>query len=249
MRGISTHILLVLALGFSAGAYGQDARQIGRISVAEILERSLIATGGLEAHQKLRSFAADGNFGFSLSHPLGYYKFTYRTSSTDMLEVQLISHGISWSGRRDQELIQRGTVEGAGMINGAGIRIVEEDWRSLLEWDFSHEYKRIELIGRAQVGRKWTYALKFTPQKGDACMRFYDEQTFLLLRMDQVQRFRTSKDQPETGDVVESYFRDYDDRGGVKLPRTIVISRLQGELQFDVANVRPNAKIDDSMFK
>ncbi len=135
------------------------------------------------------------------------------------------------------------------MINGVSLGILEQDWRSVVESDFFRDYEKIELIGRAEVEKRWAYALRFTPRNGDPEVRFYDYETFLLVRMDQVQRFRWTKSDPEVEYAVKSYFKDYKDQDGLKLPRMIAITRSDGDLLFNVSKIQPNAKIDDSVFQ
>ena len=67
--------------------------------------------------------------------------------------------------------------------------------------------------------------------------------------MDQVQRFRWSKSLPEQVYSVTSYFRDYKDRDGLKLPRAIAVKRAEGDLEFTIGKIQPNAKIDESIFQ
>src|SRR5438270_1598874 len=74
MRNFPTLIVLLL-LSISVYLAGQEASPAtGTISTAAILEKSLIATGGIEAHQRLQSLSARGAVGFEnyiSSHPLG----------------------------------------------------------------------------------------------------------------------------------------------------------------------------------
>ena len=226
----------------------KSATPTGSISAAKILEGNLAATGGLDAHKALSTLKATGDFGFSLRHPLGDYMFSYRAPATDVLEVQMVSHGISWTGRRDDHVIRRSTVEGAEMINGAGMEIVEQCLRSLLEWDI-RDYSKIELIGRAQVESRWALAVRFTPKKGDPQVRYYDMESYLLVRMDQVQRFHQAKGLPEMAYAVTSYFQDYRQYGALKLPEHIAVSRSLGDLIFELGSVKANVEIPESVFQ
>jgi hypothetical protein len=238
-------VLLCLRPNISAQKSGAPT---GSISAAKILEGNLAATGGLDAHKALFTLKATGDFGFSLRHPLGDYMFSFRAPATDVLEVKMVSHGSSWTGRRDDHLIRRSTVEGAEMINGAGMEIVEQCLMSLLEWDI-RDYKKIELIGRAQVEKRWAYALRFTPKKGDPLVRYYDMENSLLLRMDQVQRFREAKNLPEMAYAVTTYFQDYRQYGALKLPQHIAVSRDVGDLIFELGSVKANVEIPESEFR
>jgi hypothetical protein len=220
----------------------------GSISPALILERYLSATGGVNAHKDLLTLKATGNFGFSLYHPTGNYMFLYKAPANDMLEVQMISHGTSWFGRRNEHRIKRWTVEGAGMINGAGMQLVEQSLASLLEWDI-REYKKIELIGRAQVEKRWAFAVRFTPRQGDSQVRYYDMENHLMVRMDQVQRMKQANNIPEMAYAVTTYFRDYRQYGALKLPQHIAVSRDVGDLLFELDSVKTGVEIPDSEFR
>jgi hypothetical protein len=166
-----------------------------------------------------------------------------------MLQITMISHGTTWTGRRGERTIQRVTGEGPRMINGVSPGIVERDWRSLVQWDFCCDYSRIELVGIGEVDKKPAFALRFTPKQGDPFVCFYDRETFLLVRTDQIQRFRTSRNGPDNVYKVESYFRDYRAQGSVKLPMVIAIPRSEGDLVFEVSKVKQGDAVADSVFQ
>jgi hypothetical protein len=48
---------------------------------------------------------------------------------------------------------------------------------------------------------------------------------------------------------VRSYFADYKESFGLKLPRVIRISRPQGDSELKLSNIEANVKIDDSVFE
>ena len=119
---------------------------------------------------------------------------------------------------------------------------------SLLEWDI-HDYSKVELIGKAQIQKRWAYAVRFTPKKGDPQVRYYDMENFLLVRIDQVQRYRADKDFPEAAYAISSYFEDYRQFGAVKLPQRIVINRFPADLVFELGGVKANVEIPESVFR
>ena len=237
----------------------KSAAHTGSISVAKILDGYLSATGGADAHKELSTLKASGTFGvsgFTITHPAGAYTFLYKAPAKDIFEMQVISHGTSWVGRRDDHLIRRLAPEepgfmgigvgGAGFIKGNSAENVERCLMSLLEWDI-HDYKSIELIGRAQVDKRWAYALRFTPRQGDPEVRYYDMENYLMVRMDQLVRYRKAKDLPEKPYAVVSYFRDYRQVGTLKLPQEIAISH-DPELVFEFTHVKYGEEIPDSAF-
>ena len=134
-------------------------------------------------------------------------------------------------------------------MNGFTTEIVEQDWRSLVEWDFCCGFKSIELVGIGEVDNRPAYGLRFTPKQGDPFACFYDRETFLLVRTDQIQRFRMNDQGPERVYVVKSYFRDYRTEGGIKLPQVIAIATTEGEFVFRLGKVKAGEKIPDSVFQ
>src|SRR5579859_4427495 len=104
--------LFLFFLSFTAltNTLAQKAPPAGSISAAKILEGHFASIGGLSALKEVTTLRASGNFGLSLTHPLGGYTFLYKAPNKDVLEVQLISHGMSWTGRREEGEIRRATV-------------------------------------------------------------------------------------------------------------------------------------------
>ncbi len=245
----SAFFLILLLLGTRLNFAEDRVLPKGGISVAKILDGYVSATGGPSAHKELSALKITGDFGFTRLHPLGDYTFLYKAPAKDLLEVQMKSHGTSWFGRREDHRIRRQTLQGAAMINGAGMQLVENCLVSLLQPDTS-DYSKVELIGRAEVDNRWAYAVRFTPKQGDPDIRYYDMENYLLVRMDQVQRYSPANSLPETTYRVTSYFRDYREVDGLRLPRQIVIDRgVSGDLIFQIARVKTGVEIPDSEFR
>lgn len=241
-------------------AMGQGAElPKAQISATEILQKSLIATGGLEAHKALETLVASGEFRLNNTR-IGDYKFSYKAPDKDMLEIRRIGYGGIWRGHHEGRQVNRATSEILGppepgvlcewcVINGVDTWFVEYDWRTLLKWDFCCAYE-IELIGIGEVDERQAYGLRFTPKKGgDPFLCFYDRETFLLVRIDRIAHSRTNKNRAETVYRVESIFRDYREQGGLKLPSVIAIPRPEGDLVFEVSKIKVNEAVKDSVFE
>lgn len=249
IRSTALFHIVMLAGVFYSWSWQQAGLPKGGISATDILRKNMIATGGLEAHKALGSLVVSGDFHLGTGHRMGDYMFSYKAPGNDVLQVQLISHGTTWTGHRGEQFFARATVEGAGMINGISMARLEEDLRNLLEWDFCCGYNRIELVGIAEVDKRSAYGVRFTPKHGDPFVCFYDRETFLLVRTDQIQRFRMNNKDPEVAYVVVSYFRNYRTQGEIKLPQVIAFPRNDGELVFDLTKVKQGGVIPDSVFQ
>jgi hypothetical protein len=251
-------VFLFLLLTITISGYGQEAAQAkDRISAAEILQKNLIATGGLEAHKSLENLVANGEIRLNSTDLLGDYEFSYKSPNDDILEVRGIRREATRTGHHKGQRFYRPvsqTPEPSGFClfcvsDGVYTWIVEHDWLMLTQWDFCCDYKSIELIGFGEVDKRLAYGLRFTRKKGgDPFVCFYDRETFLLVRIDHVQRSNTSQSQADSWYRVESIFRDYREQGGVKLPFVIAIPRPQGDVVFELSNVKTGAPVKDSVF-
>lgn len=248
MKRTTFFIALVLLTVSSDICAQEHAPASGTISVAKILEGNLAATGGLDAHKALLTLKETGNVKLRNESLLGDYEFLYKAPANDLLRVQIISHGTTWTGHRDEQRIQRSTGQNPRTLNGAGVELVEECLISLLEWDV-RDYSKVELIGKAQVQNRLAFALRFTPKKGDPQIRYYDAETFLLVRMDQVQRLPQPKGLPEGKYAVTIYFENYRQFGPLKLPEKIAISHTLDDLIFELSSAKADVEIPESVFK
>jgi hypothetical protein len=248
MKRMACFLALVLLTVRSDSFAQKDAATSGTLNVAKILEGNLAATGGLDAHKAVRTLKATGNIKLPNNYILGDYVFLFKAPAVDLLRVQVISHGTTWTGHRNEERIQRSTGQGAKVMNGAGMEIVEQCMMSLLEWDV-RDYSKVELIGKAQVQNRLALALRFTPKKGDPQVRYYDTETFLMVRMDQVQRLPQPKGLPEGVYAVTTYLQEYRQFGSLKLPGKIAVSHNMDDLIFELDSVKADEEIPESAFR
>jgi hypothetical protein len=221
----------------------------GQISVAEILDRHAVATGGLDAWRALQTLDAHGTFGAPGLHDSGDFDFYYKAPASDVFELDMISHGLSWFGHDSGTVFFKHTAGGIGALNAVTVNVLEANWLGLVESEFSQHYTRIELVGLSSVRGKWAYALRFTPKMGDAHLRYYDCESFLLVQMDLAQRIRLQKDGQEYAYKVETYYSDYRDSGGIKFPRRITATSSGGDVVLEVHKIRTNGIIADSVFQ
>jgi hypothetical protein len=240
---------------------GPPSAQEG-ISAAEVLDKYLAATGGVEARRALQSMESHGRFGLEGFHSrfrvagLGDFHFYYKRPNNDAFELEHAQggvHGFTTIGRNHGERFIRRTARSNWAINGVGLDSLEQAWLALAEWDFSERYSQIKLVGNSDVDGKPAYALLFTPREGDPQIRYYDKASFLLVRIDLVGRFRPKEGGPETRRKVESYYSDYQETAGIKFPRLIIAIGTPGipkdRVEFVVNSVKTNGAVDDAVFK
>jgi hypothetical protein len=103
-------------------------------------------------------------------------------------------------------------------------------------------YPKMALIGQVKVGDHSAYCIEATPPEGSSEKWFFDAQTGLLIRRDFIS-------ESETNDKVttETYFEDYREVDGIKLPFTI--RQPADKYTFKVNKVEHNVPIEDAKFK
>lgn len=247
-------LCVLVALAGSARAQDKNSSPAGSgINAATILEKNLTATGGREAHQRLQSMVVRGELGLSRSRT-GEFSFFYRAPSSHVVQLRINGIGTLWAGDHEGKSINRSWPESLDLMRmdntemePLNIWAILIDLNNLLKRQLPDTIK-VELLGRTEVDGRCALGLSFTPPRGNRVMRFYDCETFLLVRLDWVERIRRFKDGPETEQVVRSYFADYQESFGLKLPRVIRISRPQGESRLKLSEIEANVKIDKSVF-
>lgn len=241
--------LLALILAFSLSTVHAEPPAQHMITATEILTSYVKATGGLERHQNLSTVEIEGMLNLvPLMRDTGDdFHYWQKVPDDDLFELDIRSHGSSWIGHQHGRPVSDHSVEGAGMINGVSTMAMERSLRVLTEWNWTVRYTKIELLGGAMVDGKRTYAIGFTPLEGDRQIRYYDPNTFLLVRMDQAQRFRPAKGE-EGAYMVETYFSDYKETDGLQVPRTIGFRCSLCGIQLNIRRVATNAPIEDSKF-
>src|SRR5215471_357944 len=267
---VSAFCLLSLALHIGNVLHAQSpqlqkdapaARSEG-ISAADVLDKYLAATGGIDARRALKSLESEGRFGLEGFHErfrspgIGEFHYYFKTPENDAFELEHAQHGFhghTWFGHNNGKVFLQKTVQANWAINGVTVQSLEQAWLALGEWDFSRRYSKVSLVGRTDVNGKAAYALLFTPKDGDPDIRYFDAETFLLVRMDQVGRFRIKADEPEIKSKIESYYSDYKDTGGIHFPRSIIAignpERPKDRVEFVVMDIKVNGAVDDAVFK
>lgn len=226
----------------------KSPRPKGQISVAEIMDKHTAAIGGPEVLRALQTLHAHGSIGLPSSRNiLGDVDFYYKAPASDVFQFEAISHGRSSVGHNEGTPLFKNTVGGFAGINGVTLEILEKNCLSLIEFGFE-DYRKIALVGLAEVDGRWAYALQFTPKSGDSQLRYFDCESFLMVRTDFVQRVHEQKDGPESAYKVETYYSDYRDSGGINFPRRIRATASNGILVLDLPNIRANTSIADSVF-
>lgn len=232
--------LIASTILFAFVAFGQGAKP----TAEEIIEKGITATGGREAHLKMKSFAAKGSMeivamGASASVER-YAKAPDKAASLTIVdgygEIRQGYDGkVGWSSEP-----QNGLVELSGDMLAQTKR--EAQFHGELNW--KDLYTKAEVTGSDKVNGKDAWIVKLTPKEGKVATRYYDMESGLLVKG------LTNMVSPQGEAEIAVEMSDYKDAGnGVKVPYTLKVTVPGiGDLVTKFKEYTPNAEIDDAKF-
>jgi hypothetical protein len=243
---LRSQVLLLLVSLPLAGA-DQVPSPRTHISGAEVLNRYITATGGIEARRNLHTAEIQGAVNlFPVLRETGDdFRFYFSAPKRDVFEFEVRSHGQLTIGHDDGKEFARKTAGAVRMMNGVSADAMERNLLLLVESDWGKTaYKKIELAGVSKIDGRWVYAMHFEPQAGDPQVRYFDSETFLLIRIDQAQKIKPTRDGPEYAYKVETYLSDYKTTADFSLPRKILYRCSDGDLLLEIRDIKVNVPVD-----
>ena len=212
------------------------------LTAEQILERSIEATGGRKAIEKVAGTVAKGEIEILPDHAhalIEYYakapaKRLIVTTFEGLGEIRQGCDGASaWTQDPD-----RGVRDLAGAEKDAALR--ECVFHAAIKW--REFYPKVELAGKEKVGEREAHKIVMHPASGKPEIRYIDAENFLILR--QVSNRETAKG----GVEIRADMSDYRDVEGVKVPFQIRQTMPGYELLIKLYVVENNAVIDDARF-
>jgi hypothetical protein len=211
-------------------------------TVKEILDKYLQAVGGREANEKIQTRSMKGTVELA---PMGI-KGTAEVfqSAPDKNYSKITLNGIG-------EIIEAYDGKVAWTINpiqGNRDKTGDELLQTKIAANFHREtnfeklYPKMEVKGIEKIGDKEAYAVIATPAGLEPQTLYFDRQSGLLLRED------ATMVSPEGKIPVKSFYEDYREIDGVKIPYKVRAVLPQFEITTIVTEVKNSVKIDENLF-
>lgn len=234
---------LAASLVWTLAAYAQTAPKPA-ITVDELMEKSIAASGGREAMLKMTSLVATGSMEIvamgATASVERYQKAPDKSFNLTNVEgygevKQGFDGKVAWSSEP-----QNGLVEMTGDMAAAAKR--DAQFHGELHW--KELYPKTEITGKEKVGERDCYVVKLTPTEGKPLTRWYDAETFLVAKV------LTVADSPQGSAEIAVELSDYKDAGnGVKVPYTMKMTMPGiGDLVTHYKEFKFNVDIDDAKF-
>ncbi len=232
----------LLTIGFFAAASGQAAED-KLPSADEVLTRYIQATGGEEAHRKIKTRVEEGTVelaGMNISMEMKAYH-----ERPNRMRLIITSPAM---GKMEQG-VTGDTVWEINAMTGAAIKEGEEKAFLLRHADFDSDLKWKTLfperktVGEEEIDGVVCYKVELTPKDGKPETRYYAKDSGLLQRMLQTQ-ITPQGEIPATIDV-----SDYREVEGIKMPFESRVSLMGMTQIIKLTKVELNVDIPDEMFE
>ena len=216
-------------------------------TVEQILERHLQAIGGAAAWRKLTSRRVKATFEIQDDKATVSLE-SYAQAPNKRVNIMHVKAG---------EELAFDISRGFDGRTGWSLNLTEGGFRELegvelaaekRDAEFHHELKLKELypkmsrVGQVAVDGHQTYCIEATPREGQPEKWYFDLQTGLLVRLDSISETASEGKKPD-----ETYYEDYREVDGIKLPFTI---RQPGsKTVIKITEVKHNLPIEEAKFK
>jgi zinc protease len=245
---MTTPLRLVVALAIVSLAYPVAAQQ----TASDVIEKSIAALGGREAHAKIKSRQATGTV--AISTPVGEIAGTMELLNAAPNKARaLIKADLTSLGAGELIVDQRfdgsdgyvlDSLQGNRAITGGQLENMKNS-------SFPHPYLNykelgtsVSLAGKESVAGRDALVVLFDPTTGSEIRNFIDAETMLPIKT--VMKVEV----PQLGQEVEqtTEFFDYKDVDGVKIPFRIRTSSSIQTITITFSKVEHNVKVDDALF-
>jgi hypothetical protein len=235
-------ILLTVGMACAVGAAAQDAAKPA-LTAADVIEKSIAASGGRAAMEKVTSTMFTGMMGTSPDEMHSMVTYYAKAPNKRLVVMNLEGVGeirqgfdgtVGWNQMPGQEASEV-TGEFLDEVRREAIFNAPLKWREL--------YSKAELKGKEKVGEREAYVVVLSPENDKPLTQYYDAETFLLLR--QSGMYAT----PQGQMYIRAELSDYRDiGGGLKAPFERKQVMPVGEINMRITVLKNNVEIDDAMF-
>ncbi len=238
-----------ILIGMAAGLIGlaaprpQTSGGGGSPTAEEIIEKSLAATGGREAHQRVTSLRMVGTFELPAVGATGKVELLAKAPNKRFTRTEIEGFGEVKQGFDGEVAWADNPMQGYVELSGDALAVIRREAVFMGDLKWRELYARAELKGKQKLGEREVYVVELTPREGKPVTRYYDAESFLLVRADAEQPTMQGMT------VVETRFADYREIGGRKVPFTITQLIPDGELIVRITEVQENVEIPDALFR
>jgi len=211
-------------------------------TVDEIFDKYVAALGGAAALEKLNSRVSKGTFEVPDQGAADSIEIYAKAPNATLTVIDIQGFGTirnAWDG-------SRGWTDNpqAGLNDYTPEQVANAKLSSFyLPIKFREFYHKMSVKGSDKVANRDVWVVEAAPAEGSPRLFSFDAENGLLVRA------VSERDSPAGPIKIESYFSNYKDVDGVKLPFTIRQDNPQFSSVITLSEVKHNLPIDDAKFK
>lgn len=235
-------VVIAAAVAWAGIAGAQEAAKPAGLTAEQVIERTIQASGGREAMEKLTSTVAKGTADISWAGVTAKMEYYAKAPDKQMSVTSIDGYGqvkqgfdgkVAWVDNPESGL-QELSGEMAEQAKRQAVFNAPLKWREL--------YPKAELRGKEKVGDRDAWVLILTSTAGKKVIQYVDAENFLMLR-------QTMTQQTPQGEMeVTADMSDYRDVSGVKVPFLIKQTLPPGDIIIKFTEMQNNVPIDDAQF-
>lgn len=209
----------------------------------DILKRYIAASGGSAAYAKVKSQVQKGTISMPAQGINGNFTMSYKAPAKMLLSASLPGVGEIGQGYDGKIGWSRDPFMGTRTLKGDELaQILNELTLSNDPAGYKKVFSKMEVLAPSKVGKVKALRLKLTPKTGAPQTLYIDATSYMLLRRDAMVTTPQGKVPSET------YFTDYRNIEGVKMPFKTRTVAGPAEQVMTITEVKNNVPVDDKIF-
>ncbi len=211
-------------------------------TIDQILDKQIEGLGGKAAIEKVNSRAVSASFEIPAFNATGTMKLYAKAPNKSSAVIDVPGFGVIQRGFDGTAAWEQDPNSGMRDITGAELAARKRESDLHGELHMKEHFAKLVVKSKEKVGEKEAWLVEATPAQGGAEKLFFDLKSGLLIRHD------AERDTAQGPMAIETYFEDYKDVDGVKVPFTMKQNNPAFTMTIKVTEVKQNVDIEDAKF-
>lgn len=207
-----------------------------------VLERMVQAIGGADAIQRQKTRRIRGEFEIEGMNMTGGFETLAAAPRRSAIAFDVPGVGQFRQVVNDEKAWVLDPLSGLRELAGAELTAYLRDYDFYRELNFKKHFTRIDVTSRLRLGSEEVFLVNAVPAIGEPEQFYFDVATGLLIRHD------TRRETPQGVMPTETFFSDYREVDGLKLPWSIRQQTPAFTINLTCREVKHNVAIDEARF-
>ncbi len=211
-------------------------------TIDQILDKNIESMGGKDAIEKITSRQFSADFEIPEMGAGGTIKGFAKAPNKSLVIIDVPSYGVIQVGFDGTTAWSKDPMGGLREITGVDLAAAKRDSDFRQALHLKELFAKLTVKSKEKVGEKDAYLVEATPAEGKIEKLYFDAATGLLVRHD------AERDNGQGPAMAETYYSDYKDVDGVKVPFTTKRVTPAFSIMTKFTEVKNNVEIEDAKF-